>query len=183
VDNIHWRDIRYWRHKPVLSDALQAWLFSRDSLTQRLKNRCQQTFQVEVLAEAWQYPLLSEAQALNIPLREYVRIRHVYLYCDHQPWVFARTVIPRQTLTGQYRRLARLGNLPLGAILFSNHRFLRSELQVAQLKPAHLLYHFAQQQQHLSDKFLWARRSIFNLTGKSLLVNEIFLPEMLKQLG
>ncbi|MCV6639164.1 chorismate lyase [Candidatus Albibeggiatoa sp. nov. NOAA] len=180
MDNIHWRDIRYWRHKP-LSDTLQTWLFSRDSLTQRLRAHCQQAFQVEVLTETWQYPLLSEAKALNIPLREYVRIRHVYLHCDHQPWVFARTVIPRQTLTGQYRRLARLGNYPLGSILFSSNRFPRSDLQVAQLSPAHLLYHLAQQQQQLSEKLLWARRSIFNLSGKSLLVNEIFLPEMSKQ--
>jgi chorismate--pyruvate lyase len=178
VNNIHWRDIRYWRHKPV-SEALQTWLFSHDSLTQRLRAHCQQAFQVEVLAETWQYPLLSEAKALNIPLREYVRIRHVYLHCDHQAWVFARTVIPRQTLVGQYRRLARLGNYPLGSILFSKNQFTRSHLQIAQLNTSDLLYYLADQQQHFSDKLLWARRSIFNFSGNSLLVNEIFLPEML----
>lgn len=177
MDDIHWRDIRYWRHQP-LSEALQTWLFSRDSLTQRLRDHCQKTFQVEVLTETWQYPLLSEAKALNIPFREYVRVRHVYLHCNHQAWVFARTVMPRQTLTGQYRRLARLGNYPLGSILFSGQRFQRSDLQIAQLHPSHLLHH-----QQLSDKLLWARRSIFHLSDKSLLVNEIFLPEMVEYLS
>ncbi len=179
MDNTQWRDVRYWRHQ-FLSKDLQIWLFSQDSLTLRLRNHCQQAFQVEVLTETWQYPLLSEAQLLNIPSREYVRIRHVCLHCDHEAWVFARTVIPRQTLTGQYRRLAHLGNSPLGSILFSSNQFPRTHLQIAQLDTSHLLYYLAQQQQHFSDKLLWARRSIFNLSGNPLLVNESFLPNMLK---
>jgi chorismate lyase len=47
-------------------------------------------------------------------------LREVYLLCDGVPWVYARTAIPRETLTGRHRRLAYLKTRPLGAMLFAD---------------------------------------------------------------
>jgi chorismate--pyruvate lyase len=154
---------------------LRHWLLDNTSLTQRLRKHCKTEFQVKLLKQTWQYPLSNEIQLLKLPLKQYVRIRHVYLYCNHKPFVFAKTLIPLTTLSGQYRRLARLGTLPLGTILFAHNSLQRRELQIARLKPEDDLYQLAIKNLTNPPPFLWARRSIFYLDNKSLLVYEVFL--------
>jgi chorismate--pyruvate lyase len=152
------------------------WLQERTSLTQRLRAHCGTSFQVEVLKQNWQHPLPTEARLLNVPLRQYVRVRQVYLHCHQQPWVFAQTVIPQCTLTGAYRRLMRLGTYPLGAVLFAHHLLQRSDLQFAKIQPGEVLYTLATAKLKYAPPLLWGRRSIFYLTEKKpLLVCEVFL--------
>lgn len=106
-------------------------------------------------------------------------IREVELYCGDEPWVFARTLIPASSLTGGARRLARLGDRPLGAVLFADPTTQRRLVQMAKLLPRHPLFGAATD--HLSERptELWGRRTIFRYAGKPILVNEIFLPAVL----
>ena len=73
-----------------------------------------------VLKQGWEIPQLDEALALAIPSGQLALVREVILYGNNQPWVYARSVLPHQALNGRLRFLRRLGNKPLGALLFSN---------------------------------------------------------------
>lgn len=104
--------------------------------------------------------------------RETALIREVHLMCDDHPVVYARTVIPVSTLVGPQKRLAHLGDKPLGAVLFSDKSMRRSEVQVACLKPAQVKLATA------NSEDIWGRRSVFRLNDRPLLVSEYFLPDL-----
>ncbi|MBA1333384.1 chorismate--pyruvate lyase, partial [Candidatus Endoriftia persephone str. Guaymas] len=105
-------------------------------------------------------------------------VREVELLCDEVPWVFARTLIPASTLRGAARRLTLLGDKPLGAVLFSDSRIKRGRTQVARLQPRHRLFSAASVDLQPVPDELWGRRTLFHVSGRPLLVNEIFLPRI-----
>lgn len=157
--------------------ALWYWLLDPASLTQRLQTVCGE-FRVEVLRSSWLRPTLDELRALNLRPGQRALVREVHLLCDGRPWVFARTVIPRETLAGKYRRLTRLGNRSLGAVLFADNTMRRDQVHVARLTPAHKLYACATSSLTSRPKHLWGRRSLFYLRERPLLLSEIFLHDM-----
>ena len=152
----------------------QNWLTDRDSLTQQLISHCQGQFCVKVLRQYWQRPFSSEYHQLGLKHGNTAFIREVHLYCDQQPWVFARTVIPTETLRGELQKLTQLGAQPLGAVLFSNHSIKRAPLEIARFNSKSAMYNEAHiNSAHHQD--IWGRRSLFYLGNKPLLVNELFL--------
>lgn len=163
------------QHARAGEDQL-CWLLDAASLTQRLIQACDGRFHVELLDLDWAVPLPSEVQVLHMRQGRRALIRQVLLYCDEQPWVFARTVIPYSSLRGRARRLAFLGEKPLGAVLFADPGMRRGVLQVSELLPMHPLYIQATQRLKRKPGHIWGRRSVFYLGDKPLLVNEIFLP-------
>jgi len=93
--------------------------------------------------------------------------------------VFARTVIPLQTMTGSVRRLARLGARPLGGLLFADPSVRRGALEIASISPGDTLYGTATGGAGGTDGApIWGRRSVFHLDNKPLLVSEVFLSEV-----
>lgn len=154
------------------------WLLDDGSLTQRLVAACGEAFRVAPLNQGWRRPLLNEAGVLGMQPAHYAFVREVHLLCDDRPWVFARTVIPPHTLVGGRRRLARLGNKPLGAVLFADRSMRRSPVQIARLRPGQWLFDAATAPLASIPTEIWGRRSLFWLGGHPLLVNEIFLPEL-----
>ena len=172
-----WRPVRqYLRH--TLPRETLAWLLDPASLTRRVLAVCPARFRVAVVSQGWRRPLLNEARVLGVQPGCYAFVRQVYLLCDEQPWVFARTVIPRTTLTGHERRLAHLHSRPLGEELFADPSMQRGEVEIARLMPGHGLYHNATQRLAAKPAAIWGRRSLFSLSDKPLLVNEIFLPDI-----
>lgn len=180
-----WRQQRYMP-RGLIPPSVESWLFDAASLTQRLRQVCQGRFQVRVVSQQRVRPLRDERIALRMRDHEHALVRMVYLLCDGQPWVFARTVIPLRTLSGAQRRLGRLGTKPLGEVLFADRSMRRSEVEVARLAPGGKLFgliatgttaggaiNLAQQPQQI-----WGRRSVFYLQDKPLLVSEIFLPAL-----
>ncbi len=155
-----------------------AWLLDQGSLTRRLLAACHGRFRVQPLAQGWRRPLLNEAQALGMRPERHAFVREVHLLCDGRPWVYARSVIPPQTLRGDRRRLTRLGDKPLGAVLFADPGLRRSPLQVACLRPGQRLFDAACAPLAEEPASIWGRRSLFQLGGHPLLVNEIFLPAL-----
>jgi chorismate--pyruvate lyase len=165
------------RRRPVgVPDRFYRWIRDHSSLTGRVVEHCQGRFRVRVLHQGWGDALLSERRLLKMRRSELVLLREVELLCDEVPWVFARTVIPARSLSGSARKLAQLGDRPLGAALFSVPTTRRLRVEMALLQPRHPL--FAAAADHLDPEVreLWGRRTLFLYAGKPLVVNEIFLP-------
>jgi len=142
-------------------------VLDRGSLTRRLQGASQGDFAVRVKAQGIQRPLLSERKALGIRGRELALVREVDLLCYGRTWVTARSVIPLSTLTGSERQLKHLGSKPLGAFLFASKTMRRGPLQVRRFD--------------LEQGASFARRSVFRLHNKPLLVIEHFRSELLQR--
>lgn len=157
-----------------------SWLLDTGSLTQRLIAACQGHLEVQVLDQALCRPMLSEAQALAVPVHELAWVRQVHLLCNNKPLVFARTVIPIRSLMGPRRRLIHLGSRPLGALLFADKSMRRGAMQIARLTPQHAMFPVAIRYLRKRPAAIWGRRSVFYLGGSPLLVSEVFLPKVAK---
>lgn len=160
-----WTSLR----RPSMTQAPQiwrSWLTDAGSLTKRLVALSEGDFEVEVVRQGWQTPTRSEAKALCMGSREKALVREVQLIGKGEPLVYARTIIPATTLTGRQRTLKLLGNRSLGSMLFSDPTMRRGPLQISRLRL---------QDQHTD---VWARRSLFYLSEKPLLVCEVFLPAL-----
>lgn len=175
----HFSDQPIWHqalHRKVsgVPSALGAWLLNSDSLTLRLQQASGGQLGVRVLNQSVQLPGLSERQALGLPPRRRALVREVVLFGRDTPWVYARSVLPLTTLTGPLRKLRHLDSRPLGELLFNDPTMTRGELEWACIsadKSAALA-----PQLPLYEEPVWGRRSVFRLSGKPLLVCEIFLP-------
>ena len=77
---------------------------------------------------------------------------------DGEPWLIGRTVVPESTLNGPEQMLQQLGTRPLGRYLFSSSTLSRDFIDPGQVGD------------------LWGRRSRLRLSGKPLLLTELFLP-------
>ena len=154
-----------------------SWLRDDGSLTLRLKCACgDRPFAVRLLRQGWARALPSEARRLGLRRGGLALVREVQLLCDGEPWVFARTLIPATTLRGPGQRLARLGERPLGAVLFADRRVRRGVTEMAQLRPGEQLFDSATQGLPPLSDTVWGRRTLFFMAGRPLLVNELFLP-------
>lgn len=156
-----WRRVRHFdRRAPGC--AVRGWLLDEGSLTARLIEASDDRFSVRVLRQCWARPLPGERAVLGMSLHEVALVREVLLECAGEPWVFARSILPARSLSGRLRHLRRFGARSLGALLFAQRGLRREPFEVALL--------------HEQGQALWARRSVFHLHGKALLVQEVFLP-------
>jgi len=171
-----WQSCRRLRRQ-ALPQQWRHWLLDHSSLTRRLQSACGEGFRVELIAQRMATPMLSEARALGRPPTEIALVRQVHLLCGETPWVFARTVIPLPSLNGGLRRLAVLGNRPLGAVLFADPKMQRTPVEVARIDPRHRLYRMSGGRGSPGAP-IWGRRSVFYLHHNPLLVSEFFLPEL-----
>lgn len=160
-----------------LSPHWYNWLRYAGSMTERLQDYCDKVT-ISVLSETWQCPFVSERKMLCLAERELAFIREVRIICDEQPWLFARSVIPSETLTATGGELAKLGVLPIGNILFAAKNMQRSMFEVAKAKPGDYFFYAAGADESRAE-FLWARRSLFYLSNLPLLINEVFTPQFL----
>ena len=171
-----WGDWRSQRLREV-PPGLPNWLLDSGSLTRRVVQACGEgCFRVRLLHQGWGAPLNSERRLLRTRRGVMMLIREVELLCDERPWVFARTLIPATSLQRSVRRLTQLGERPLGAVLFSDPKVHRGVTQIARLLPKHPLFQAACAHVETMPETLWGRRTLFTLSGRPLLVNEIFLP-------
>lgn len=169
----------FWQETPfsieqIEPPALHDWLYYSGSLTVRLK-KLTDLFRVQVLCEKWDYPFASEAKLLDLNIEQKAFIREVYLCDESEPWVFARSILPKETLIEKNQSLLKLGTRPLGELLFDDPHTKRTHFEVAQIKPEHYCFDRIQHAYPLQKK-LWGRRSVFYLNEKPLLVCEFFTP-------
>ncbi len=166
-----WRDANVFQ----LPEHLKSWLLDPSSLTARLKQHCHE-FKVEVLGQKIEQCAPEEA-TLDIHAGEEVLVREVLLYCDEKPHVFARSLLPLSSLTGEEEKLAHLGSQPLGQVLFNHPNLQRKCIEVASFSTQSSVARLAQACQLTLTDDLWGRRSTFVIDDKPLIVAEIFLPE------
>ncbi len=162
----------------AVSPQLRQWLQDRGSLTRRLQECCSQ-FHVEPIFQELARLYGDEWMRLNQHQHELAMIREVYLYCCDKPVVFAHSVVSRQSLMGVWRTLSGLGNRSLGSMLFTNPKVERTPLEFKKVNGGHFLYDRAVLRLTDKPEHLWARRSLFTLQGESILVTEVFLPDIL----
>jgi len=153
---------------------LKNWLLDTGSLTERLQSHCR-VFQLVVLGQRQAALTLEEKQQLGLCETDYDeadwQVREVILLGESQPWVFARSIIPRSLCQSDF---ANLGNKPLGQLIFNDRRFSRSPFQVSHIvKPGPLLAKLGL----TSAEQLWGRRSVFCFQETKMMVAEVFLPE------
>ncbi|MFV0275920.1 MAG: chorismate--pyruvate lyase family protein, partial [Parahaliea sp.] len=149
----------------------RAWLLDEGSLTGRLISNYQGQFRVRRLRQQWGAPHPGERQLLDIPQRRRVLVREVVLMVDDAPLVFARSLFPVSSLTGELRHLRQLRNRALGAILFRLPGVQRDPFELARIPGNHdYLPPFLHQREPA-----WGRRSCFDVGGRRLLVSEVFL--------
>lgn len=177
-----WNPVNPLSSSTVPADVL-SWLVEPGSLTHRLQLACKGNIHVEIVSHCRQRPMLNEAFALGMRHDEHALVRQVRLKCQQQTWVFARSVIPFKTLTGRCRRLAHLGEKPLGAMLFADSSMHRDPVEIAMITPRQPLFMAAVQNLKHKPKTIWGRRSVFYLDSKPLLVSEMFMPEVAKIKG
>lgn len=175
-----WRPLRDPQRRRA-PGGLAAWLAAQGSLTQRLSRFCGAPVRVEVLHERWERPRRDEARLLRLPAHQHVWVREVLLHCAGIARVYARTIMPRDSLQGGQRRLRRLGTTPLGMVVFGRSPVHRTPLRFRLLGPQHRLHQDIQRRIG-SVEPLWARRSILHYRGRGLLVAEVFLPGLVDSL-
>lgn len=160
-NNIVWRS---YRRVPVvkLPYKQRNWVLDRGSLTKRLIQASNGDFNVKISRQCWALPSLDERILLNLPTGQRALIREVSLLCHGVVWVKARSIIPLRTLKGVEKQLAHLGERPLGAFLFKSKSMKRGPLQIASLR-------------HQANSSVSARRSVFFLHKKPILVSEFFM--------
>lgn len=170
---LRWQPLDHLRypHRTQPPKALRSWLADSGSLTARLIAASEGQFHVKVIRQYISRPSHSEQQALGLTRPTLALIREVVLYGRHEPWIFARSVLPLSSLTGTLRHLRKQGAKPLGAFLFSHPQLLRSPIAITAMSRHHQYVPTP----YIGEQPLWGRRSIFYLTQKPLLVSEVFL--------
>lgn len=136
---------------------IASWLQESDSMTQRLAQYCKKISVIPTF-EGFISQADISAEKTVLPTSSRYWLRDVVLYGDDIPWLRGRTVLPEETLTGDECSLMNLGCTPLGHYLFNHADLTRDFIQIQQ------------------QSQLWARRSRLCLSGKPLLLTELFLP-------
>jgi chorismate--pyruvate lyase len=167
-----------WLKKPINSGRYRDWLIDKGSLTKRLQLRAKD-FKVKPIKVLNAKPQIDEAALIGLARHQVGLLREVQLIDELAPVVFARSILPLSSLSGVWLGFRKLGNKPLGEILFSNSKLKRTPLMFKKLQRHQALYQLATT--HIVEKpsTLWARRSLFMLGNAQILVTEVFLPGIL----
>lgn len=173
-----------WLKRPpraTVPPQLRPWLTDPASLTARICMRCE-TFSVQVLRQCLTVPHRDEATLLGLRRGELAWLREVLLIADGRPVVFARSLLPRRNVRGAWNLFHGIGARPLGAALFADPRISRRALACTRIDRRDARYHRASAAAAplRLPPGLWARRSLFRLHGRALLVSEMFLPPILE---
>ena len=178
------KDWTKWQpiQKRLLPVKLASWLTETGSLTRRLQTHEKGEFSVHLESSHWLFPLPDEAKLLEVRNKELVYQREVRLMLGELAAVYARTLVPLATFNAMRHRFQTLGNQSLGELLFTDPTVERGPIEIACLKPNQWLYEMAKGEETDYPTEIWGRRSRFYLNGKILLVNEFFLPDLIKDL-
>jgi fumarylpyruvate hydrolase len=157
---------------------LLSWLAEPGMLTARVRALCGPAMEFRRLGR------LRDAE-LSTSLRERLQVddatcllREVEFCASSGRIVFAQTVLPASTVD-RYPWLRELGDSPLGEALRQVDAPLEREpLEYAELPAGHPLVQAARCDG--ADMALWARRAVYRLDGLPILVQEVFLPELLR---
>lgn len=160
------------------SPQMRAWLTDSMSLTMKLIARCER-FRVQRLVQQRALVLADEFEEVALPRRVLVQEREVFLRCDEQPVVYAHTIVPLSATASDWPFFGSLGERSLGTTLFGDPRVWRGKLEYARLQAQHPLALRAAAALGVElPAPLFARRCLYKRGKGSLLVTEVFLPNI-----
>jgi fumarylpyruvate hydrolase len=163
---------------PRAPRELLSWLAEPGLLTARVRALCGAAMVFRRLGEPRAVPLpVSLRQRLGVADGDCL-LREIEFCAAAERLVFAQTVLPEATLA-RHPWLRELGDSPLGETLRQSDQPLEREpLEYAELAPDHPLA--AAAGAGAAGQPLWARRAVYRLGGLPILVQEVFLPELLR---
>ncbi|WP_027707292.1 chorismate--pyruvate lyase family protein [Zooshikella ganghwensis] len=172
-----WQPTHKWPAHDPLCPHLKHWLTHPGSLTEQLAKHFNSKVSVHLHRQQWLTATKEEQQYLVITPDTLTNIREITLFVRQQPCILARTVIPKETLSGNYQDLLTIKEQPLGHFLFGNANIIRlPQFELTTLKTADLPI---QHDLPLPSEQVWGRRSRFLLSQKPLMITEYFLPFLL----
>jgi chorismate--pyruvate lyase len=171
--------MRWQARLPESAAGYRPWLLDRGSLTRRIQKRCP-AFSVRQVRQRSTRTGSAGGGLEGLKPRARALLREVYLCCGETPVVYAFSVLPLASLHGAWQGLGKLGNKPLGDTLFGDPRVRRAPLRFKKINRRHELYRRAGGRPGGAPTHLWARRSLFLLHRRPILVTEVFLPGILE---
>ncbi|RJG10825.1 chorismate--pyruvate lyase family protein [Massilia cavernae] len=158
--------------------AMRGWLTTEGSLTARLVAHSK-AFRVQRLHQGPSTCLADEAGAIGMARPRRVLEREVVLRCDGVPVVFGHTVVTISSTASDWPLFSALGERSLGSTLFYDPLVKRGELEFARLRPGHpLLARARAALGGMEDTVYYARRCLYRRRNGTLLVTEVFMPEV-----
>ena len=137
---------------------IKSWLLEQGPITKRIKSIAE--FRLELIQDELSDATDDEILFLKIDSEE-IRIREVILYGNENPMVFARTIIPDTTIEKGLKELGKIGNKPLGDILFEKDIFSKEDIVFASFKDKESLF--------------WGRKIKYTVKDQPFSVMEVFL--------
>ena len=173
-----WTEINKFSRN-LISHSVFDWLVDEGSLTAKLVDLSGDNFKLELQSQ--ERRVISNEEKLILELSEVDTVidRKVLLKGRDAPWIFAHSLIPLSSATGDLKVLKNLNNRSLGEFLFKNSSIVRRSLEIAHMEAKS----FGIQVKDIGyEEKLWGRRSLFSQGRRSLLVSEIFLPALISEI-
>lgn len=174
------RQARWYSHPLAVRapSALHGWLVTQGSLTARLVAHSD-AFRVQRLRQRSALCLPDEADVIGLARPGRVWEREVLLRCDGEPVVFAHTVVPVSATATDWPLFSALGERSLGTTLFYDPLVRRGQLEFARIREGHpLMQRACAALGGASHALLYARRCLYRRKNGTLLVTEVFLPQV-----
>ncbi|HEY4467796.1 MAG TPA: chorismate lyase [Klebsiella sp.] len=151
------RALHYFAAMPQMDAHLRDWLLLEDSMTKRFEQQGKKVSVIIVNEGFVGREALADEEPL-LPGEPRYWLREIILCANGEPWLAGRTIVPESTLSGPELALQQLGQTPLGRYLFTSSTLTRDFIEIGR------------------NAELWGRRSRLRLSGKPLLLTELFLP-------
>ena len=139
--------------------SVLSWLSESGPITNRIK--LSQKFELELLNDEIDEISKEEELFLN-SFSETFRVRRVILLGNNTPVVYAKSVIPSSTIENGLSSLGKIGNAPLGDILFTPGVFTKLEMVCAS---------FLSKEKNV----YWGRKIKYSVNSEPISVMEVFL--------
>ena len=168
--------------EPIAPPELLSWLAEPGLLTARVRAFCGERMRFRMLGPLRDATLPHELHARLRVSDQRCLLRDIEFRCDDERIVYAQTVLPESTLR-RYPWLRELGDSPIGETLRRAEEPLEREpLEYAELPPQAELARAAlgAGAADAGRGALWARRAVYRLGGEPILVQEVFLPALLR---
>jgi chorismate--pyruvate lyase len=161
-------------------EGLLSWLAEPGLLTARVRALCDVDMRFRMLGPLLDAPLPAPLRARLAVDDLRCLLRDVEFRCRDDRIVFAQTVMPASTVE-RYPWLHDLGDAPIGETLRrAGEPLEREPLEYAELEPGSPLASIAGGDGDAAAEALWARRALYRLGGVPILVQEVFLPALLR---
>lgn len=164
--------------------TIREWLYKPYILSHALKKVCDD-FSVEITDQKIKALYSDEISILKCYGSSYGFVRETYLGGRNNPIVYARVTMPYITYEARKDQLDALGNRPIGeTLLYNDPSMTRGEIEIKRITEndpllfdalVHENYYKAVIEKKAKADEIWARRSLFTISGHPLLITEVFM--------